>query len=76
MWRMSDGHGILILTQHQQRVAARRGRPLGDDLRDLYIEQGKPLAEVAAELGIRVGTVRTWLAQFGIETRAPGRPSA
>lgn len=73
---MSDGGGNFILTQHQQRIARQRGRPLSDDLRDLYEVRGLTLQQVADELGVRVGTVRQWLAQFGIETRAPGRPAA
>lgn len=62
-----------ILTQHQQRVAAERGRDLGDDLHDLYITRGLNLRDLATELGIDKATAQRWLYQFGIDLRAPGR---
>ena len=41
-------------------------------LYDLYIIRGKPMHEVAKELGIAVGTVYNYLNKYGIKTREQG----
>lgn len=40
-----------------------------DELYDLYIEQQKPMHQVADELGIAIGTVYNYLKKYEIETR-------
>lgn len=40
-----------------------------DKLYELYIIRGKPMQEVAKELGIAVGTVYNYLNKYGIKTR-------
>lgn len=42
-----------------------------NDLFRLYVIRGKPMHEVADELGIAVGTVYNYLHKYGIETREP-----
>lgn len=40
-----------------------------DVLYDLYVIRGKPMHEVAKEMGIAVGSVYNYLKKFGIQTR-------
>lgn len=40
-----------------------------ETLYDLYIIRGKPMHEIAEELGIAVGTVFNYLNKYGIQTR-------
>lgn len=42
-----------------------------DKLYELYIQQGKPMREVAQDLGISASSVFNYLHKFGIETREP-----
>lgn len=55
-----------------QRIEARLGKPMGEILRDYYIEQALTVEQVGAKLGITKGAVSRWLAHFGIEARRPG----
>jgi len=52
-----------------RRVEEARGMPLGDVLRDLYINQGKTLDDCGKELGVSASTVWWWLKRLGIPTR-------
>jgi predicted transcriptional regulator len=58
------------LTHAQALVTLRAGKPVGQVLHELYIEQGRSQAEIAAELGITRVTVAMWLREFGIERPA------
>lgn len=42
-----------------------------ETLYELYIIRGKPMHEIAEELGIAVGTVYNYLKNYGIKTREP-----
>lgn len=55
-----------------QLVEARRGKPIEEILRELYIERGLTVGEVGAELGITKGAVSRWLERVGIRTRKRG----
>lgn len=55
-----------------QRIEAARGKPMGDILRELYVDRGLTLEQVGSELGITKGAASHWLARFGIEARRPG----
>lgn len=63
------------LTTAMQLAEERLGRPLGDVLRELYVDQGLMQREVAEKLGIDTSTVSEWLARLGIASRPKGRGS-
>ena len=44
-----------------------------DTLYELYIIRGKPMHEIAKELGIAVGTVYNYLNKYEIQTRDKGQ---
>lgn len=54
-------------THAQELVTLRTGRPIGELLRDMYLERRLSQAEIAAELGITRVTVAMWLREHGIE---------
>jgi transposase len=56
-----------------RRVEARLGRPLGDYLRERYVEEGMTTSEIGTELGINAVSVARWLRSFDIEVRFPGQ---
>lgn len=58
-----------------QLIEARRGRPIDEILRELYIERGLTLEEVGSDLGITKGAASRWLERFGIPRRRPGQKS-
>ena len=65
----------LRLTQPMRRVQARIGRPLDEYIREQY--EVRTQAEIAAALGVTIGTISKWMARLGIEARFPGqRPEA
>lgn len=55
-----------------QIIEHRLGRPLDEVLRELYVEKGMTVKQVAAELGVSIASVSTWMARFGIEARYVG----
>lgn len=55
------------LTHAQELVSLRTGREPGDVLRELYVEQGRSQADIAAELGVSRNTIAMWLREFGIK---------
>ena len=55
-----------------QVLQARRGKPLEQDLHELYVVKGLTLAEISTELGVGVSTLSRWLGHLGIEARPTG----
>ncbi len=55
-----------------QRLEARLGKPMGEILQDLYVDQGLTLEQVGRELGITKGAASRWIERFGIPSRRPG----
>lgn len=56
----------------RRAIEKRIGRPLGDFLRDLYCDRGRPLARIAGICGrlagehVGVEIVREWLVEYGL----------
>jgi transposase-like protein len=67
---------VLYKTKSMQLLQARRGKPLEEDLRQMYVVEGRTLAEIGAELGVGVSTLSRWLSQLGIEARPTGTRTA
>lgn len=59
-----------------QRIEARLGKPMDAILREKYVDDGKTVEQVAAELGITKGSVSRWLQRFGIDARRQGGSAA
>ena len=55
------------LTHAQELVSLRTGRQPADVLRELYVEQGRSQAAIAAALGVSRNTIAMWLREFGID---------
>lgn len=55
-----------------QRLEARLGKPMGEILRELYVDRELTLEQVGKELGITKGAASRWLDRFGIDARRPG----
>lgn len=64
---------VVYRTRQMQDIEARLGRPMGDILRELYVERGLTVESVGAELGITKGAVSRWLERFDIPARRPGQ---
>lgn len=60
----------------QQLVEANEGRPIGDLLTELYVEQGRSQVEIAERFGVHRLTVARWLRDYGIGPRYIGRRRA
>lgn len=69
---MHDGRNN-ELTWPMERVEARLGRPLVDELRQRYVEQEQTLDQIADALGVSAPTVSRWMRRLGVESRFPGR---
>jgi hypothetical protein len=54
-------------THAQELVTLRTGRPVDELLRERYVDERKPLVEIAQELGVSRNTISMWLREFGIE---------
>jgi transposase-like protein len=54
-------------------MQSRLGRPLRGYVEERYQTDGLTLAELAADLGIGVTTLRKWMRLLGIEPRFPGQ---
>jgi plasmid maintenance system antidote protein VapI len=51
----------------QELVTLRTGRPVGELLRELYVEKGLTQQAIADELGVTRVTVAMWLREFRVE---------
>lgn len=56
-----------------QLVEHRIGQPLEDYFQKEYVTRRRSQSEIAAELGVDVGSVSRWMARLGIAARL-GRP--
>ena len=72
---MDDGRNNDRLTGPMERVQARVGRPLREELEDRYHVQGQDFRAIASVLGVSISTVSRWMRQLGIEARFPGQRS-
>jgi DNA-binding transcriptional regulator LsrR (DeoR family) len=72
---MHMSHKTQNLTHAQELVTLRTGRPVGDLLRELYVDKGLTQAAIAAELGVTRLTVAMWLREFRVERPAQGAPA-
>jgi transposase len=54
-----------------QLVELRQGIDLQAYLREHYVERGRLLKDIAAELGVDIGTVSRWKDHFRLERAAP-----
>lgn len=66
---------VVLRTHEMQRIEARLGKPMGQILRELYVDRGLTVAQVGGELGISKGAVSRWLERFSIDRRRPGAVS-
>ncbi len=55
-----------------QVLEAERGKPIEVILRELYIDQGLTIEQVAGKLGFGSGTISRWLDRAGIVARRTG----
>lgn len=51
----------------------RLGRPLEDVLRELYVDEGLTVKQVAARLGVSSASISRWMSELGIEARYVGQ---
>lgn len=49
-----------------QLLELQKGIDLGDYLREQYVERGRLLKDIAADLGVDIGTVSRWKDHFGL----------
>lgn len=70
---MNDGTPTYRMTWPMERIEARLGRSLRDEIDDRYNRRGQTLAEIGADLGVGPTTVHRWMRTFGLEARFPGR---
>jgi DNA-binding MarR family transcriptional regulator len=54
-----------------QLIEAEHGRPIDSLLRDLYVEQGLGVQDIADRLHLTKGTVSRWMDRFDIPSRRP-----
>ncbi len=69
MWTVSLELVFRPKTRAMQLVEMQRGIDLPEYLVREYIEEGRKQREIAADLGVDIGTVSRWMAYFGISTR-------
>ncbi len=53
-------------THAQELVSLRTGRPLGELLREMHVDQGLSQGAIADALGVSRNTVAMWLREFGV----------
>ena len=61
------------LTAPMERVQARIGRDLREELDDRYNAVGQTQADIGRDLGVSAASVHRWMRRLGIEARFPGQ---
>jgi plasmid maintenance system antidote protein VapI len=59
------------LTHAQEAVTLRTGRPVGELLREMHVDQGLSQGAIGDALGVSRNTVAMWLREFGITQAEP-----
>lgn len=62
---------VVLRTREMQLIEAEHGQPIDALLRDLYVEQGLGVQDIAERLHLTKGTVSRWMDRLGIPARRP-----
>ena len=59
-------------TYAMRMVEGRTGKPIEQTIREEYVEAGRTMDAIAADLGISTGALSRWMVALGIPARGRG----
>ena len=61
--------GVKNLTSLQRRIEREYGKPIQELLREMYVEKGMTMREIAEVLDVNIRTIQRWSKECGIQAR-------